>query len=160
LYVDDDELNRHTFTWTLRRAGFQTREAKAGADALRLAAEKPDLIILDANLPDIDGFEVCRRIKGQPTTAAIPVLHMSGVFVRSEDRTHGLEGGADAYLTKPTEPREVVATVRALLRVHQAEGAARRAAHQWQATFDAIHDALCLLDPAGEVLRCNRAMAE
>src|SRR5262249_41333542 len=147
LYVDDDEVNRHALTWMLQHAGFRTREAKTGADALRLAAEKPDLIILDVNLPDIDGFEVCRRIKGQPATAAIPVLHVSGVFVRSEDRTHGLEGGADAYLTKPAEPREVVATVRALLRVRKAEEAARRAAYQWQVTFDALHDALCLLGP-------------
>jgi PAS domain S-box-containing protein len=160
LYVDDDEANRQAFTWILRHAGFQTREATTGADALRLAAEKPDLIILDVSLPDIDGFEVCRRIKAHPATAAIPVLHMSAVFVRSEDRTHGLEGGADGYLTKPVEPREVLATVRALLRVRQAEEAARRAAHQWQATFDAIHDALCLLDPSGQVLRCNRALAE
>jgi two-component system cell cycle sensor histidine kinase/response regulator CckA len=160
LYVDDDENHRHTFTWLLERAGFRTREGRTGADALRLAAEKPDLIILDVNLPDIDGFEVCRRIKGQPATAAIPVLQMSGVYVRSEDRTLGLESGADGYLTKPVEPREVIATVRALLRVRQAEEAARQAAHEWQATFDAIHDALCLLDPSGSVRRCNRAMAE
>jgi two-component system cell cycle sensor histidine kinase/response regulator CckA len=160
LYVDDDEANRHALTWMLRRAGFRTCEAKSGTDALRLASDRPDLIILDVNLPDIDGFEVCRRIKEHPTTAAIPVLHMTGVFVRSEDRTQGLEGGADGYLTKPAEPREVVATVRALLRVRQAEEAARCAAHQWQATFDAIRDALCLLDPVGTMLRCNRAMAE
>jgi PAS domain S-box-containing protein len=160
LYVDDDESNRHAFTWLLQRAGFRTREAKTGADALRLAADKPDLIILDVSLPDIDGFEVCRRIKAHPATAAIPVLHMSGVFVRSEDRTQGLEGGADGYLTKPAEPQEVIATVKSLLRVRKAEEAARQAAHQWQATFDAIPDALCLLDSAGQVLRCNRAMAE
>jgi signal transduction histidine kinase len=85
---------------------------------------------------------------------------MSGVFVRSEDRTHGLEGGADGYLTKPAEPSEVLATVRSLLRVRQAEEAARRAVHQWEATFDAIHDALCLLDASGAVLRCNRALAD
>jgi signal transduction histidine kinase/CheY-like chemotaxis protein len=160
LYVDDDEVMRHAFTWILKREGFRTREATTGTEALRLAAEKPDLIILDVNLPDIDGFEVCRRIKAHPATAAIPVLHMSGVYVRSEDRTHGLEGGADGYLTKPVEPNEVVATVRSLLRVRQAEEAARTAAREWQATFDAIRDALCLLDPQGRVRRCNRALAD
>jgi PAS domain S-box-containing protein len=159
LYVDDDEINRRLLTWTLRDAGFQTREATTGQDALRLAAEKPDLIILDVGLPDMDGFEVCRRIKAHPATAAIPVLHMSGLFVRTEDKAHGLEGGADGYLTKPVEARELVATVRALLRVHQAEEAARTAAREWQATFDAIGDALCLLDAAGSVLRCNQALA-
>jgi signal transduction histidine kinase len=160
LYVDDDEANRHAFAWLLQRAGFRTREAKTGADALRMAEDRPDLIILDVSLPDIDGFEVCRRIKAHPATAAIPVLHMSGVFVRSEDRTHALEGGADGYLTKPVEPQEVIATVKSLLRVRKAEEAARQAAYQWQATFDARRDALCLLNPAGEILRCNRAMVE
>jgi signal transduction histidine kinase len=159
LYVDDDEAMRYAFVWILKREGFRTQEASNGTEALRMAAEKPDLIILDVNLPDIDGFEVCRRIKAHPATAAIPVLHMSGVYVKSEDRTHGLEGGADGYLTKPVEPNEVVATVRSLLRIRQAEEAARTAAREWQATFDAIRDALCLLDPQGCVLRCNRALA-
>jgi PAS domain S-box-containing protein len=160
LYVDDDDANRLAFSMVLRHAGFQTREAATGGDALRLAAEGPDLIILDVNLPDIDGFEVCRRIKAHPATSSIPVLHMSAVYVRSEDKTHGLEGGADGYLTKPIEPGEVVATVHALLRIHRAEEAARTAARHWQATFDAITDAICLLDCEGCVLRCNRAAAE
>src|SRR5207302_1442316 len=60
LYVDDDAVNRQIFTWILQRAGFRTREATTGGGALSaLAAEKPDLIILDVSLPDIDGFEVC-----------------------------------------------------------------------------------------------------
>ncbi len=159
LYVDDDEDNRHTLTFFLEQEGFRTREAATGQEALRLAADKPDVIILDVGLPDMDGFEVCRRIKSHPATAGIPVLHVSGRFVGTEDRTHALEEGADAYLTKPVEPREVVATVRALLRVRQAEEAAREAAAQWQATFDAIHDPLWLIDPEGKVQRCNRAMA-
>jgi PAS domain S-box-containing protein len=160
LYVDDDEINRQALTWILRREGFRTREATTGSDALRMAEEHPDLIILDVNLPDIDGFEVCRRIKAHPSTAAIPVLHMSGVFVSTHDKTQGLEGGADGYLTKPVAPEEVVATVRSLLRIHHAEEAARAAARQWQATFDAIHDALGVLDREGRLVRCNQAMAD
>ena len=159
LYVDDDAANRLVFSMALRHAGFDTREAATGGDALRIAAERPDLIILDVNLPDIDGFEVCRRIKAHPATSSIPVLHMSAVYVRSQDKTHGLEGGADGYLTKPVEPDEVVATIHSLLRIHRAEEAARAAARQWQATFDAIHDVLFVLDRDGRVLRCNRAAA-
>ena len=159
LYVDDDPANRRNFALVLQHAGFDTKEAATGGDALRLAAEGPDLIILDVNLPDIDGFEVCRRIKAHPATSSIPVLHMSAVYVRSEDKTHGLEGGADGYLTKPVEPEEVVATVHSLLRIHRAEEAARAAAREWQATFDAISDAVCLLDAGGVVVRCNRAAA-
>jgi PAS domain S-box-containing protein len=159
LYVDDDDTNRRALSVLLRHAGFATTEATTGREALRLAAAKPDLIILDVRLPDIDGFEVCRRIKAHPATSAIPVLHMSGVFVSTEDKAQALEGGADAYLTKPVEPQELVATVKALLRMHQAEEAARAAAQQWQVTFDAIHDALCLLDEQGRLQRCNRALA-
>jgi PAS domain S-box-containing protein len=160
LYVDDDEANRRAFRWILHKAGFDLREATTGQDALRLAAGgKPDLIILDVNLPDLDGFEVCRRLKAQPETAAIPVLHLSGVFVSAEDRSTALEGGADGYLTKPIEPRELVATVRSLLRLRRAEESARAAAAQWQATFDAIPDALAVLDQDGRLLRCNRELA-
>jgi signal transduction histidine kinase len=139
LYVDDEEVTRRSLTGLLRRAGFATREAATGGEALRLAADKPDLIILDVNLPDIDGFEVCRRIKAHPATAAIPVLHVSGVYVRPEDKAHGLEGGADGYLTKPAEPQEVVATVKSLLAIHRDRAAARAEARQWQATFEALH---------------------
>ena len=159
LYVDDDAANRLVFSTVLRDAGFTTREAATGGDALRLAAEGPDLIILDINLPDIDGFEVCRRIKAHPATSSIPVLHMSAVYVRSQDKTHGLKSGADGYLTKPVEPDEVVATIHSLLRIHRAEEAARIASRQWQATFDAIHDVLFVLDRDGRILRCNRAAA-
>jgi two-component system, cell cycle sensor histidine kinase and response regulator CckA len=160
LYVDDDSLNRLALSGCLQEAGFVTREAGTGREALRLAVEgfpAPDLIILDVNLPDLDGFEVCRQLRADPATASIPVLHLSGFFVDVHDKAQALEAGADGYLTKPADPQEVIATVRALLRTHRAEEAARAAARAWQATFDAIGDALLLLDAAGTVVRCNRA---
>src|SRR5947209_6637319 len=131
LYVDDDAFNRRLFTQYLREAGFRTREAATGNDALRLATEPPDtpdLLILDIDLPDVNGLEVCRRLKADPLTAPLPVVQLSGVYVRPHDRAHALEGGADAFLTKPAEPDEVIATVRALLRIRRAEEAARAAA--------------------------------
>jgi PAS domain S-box-containing protein len=160
LYVDDDAGNRQAFTWIFRAEGFEVREAATGSDALRLAAERPDLVVLDVNLPDINGFEVCRRIKMDAATASIPVLHMSAHYVQSGDRVQGLDAGADGYLTKPVEPQELLAQVRALLRVHQAEERERAAARQWQATFDAMSDGVCLLDRDGRVLRGNRALSE
>ena len=128
LIVDDTEASRYAVSRILRKARFAVHEAATGEDALRLAAEKPDLVILDVNLPDMSGYEVCRRIKADPATASIPVLHLSASFVESEDRSEGLESGADGYLTYPLEPRELIANVRALLRVREAEKAVRAAA--------------------------------
>ncbi len=158
LVVDDDEVKRYTVVRILRKAGFAVQEARTGAEALAPRAERPDLIVLDVNLPDIDGFEVCRRIKADLATAAVPVLHLSTAFVQSEDRAHGLESGADGYLTEAVEPQELIATVRSLLRIRRAEEAARRSALQWQATFNAISDGVALLDRDGRIVRANRAL--
>ena len=157
LNVDDNEANRYAISRMLKRAGFATVEAASGEEALRAVASRPDLVILDVNMPDLDGFEVCRRIKADPHTASIPVLHMSASYILSEDKTRGLEEGADGYLIRPVEPPELIATVRALLRVRSAERWARRAAVQWEATFDAIGDGVCLLDRDGLILRGNHA---
>ena len=158
LFVDDDDANRRLLSWIFRNEGFRVLEAGSGAEALRLSEEKPDLVVLDVNLPDLNGFEVCRLLKARPATASTPVLHVSAVYVNSGDRSEGLESGADGYLVKPVEPREILATVRALLRVHAAEEAARAAAQQWRTTFDAISDPVCLIDAAGNVRRCNKAV--
>ncbi|WP_435017756.1 response regulator [Tundrisphaera sp. TA3] len=160
LNVDDNEANRYAITRMLRRAGFASLEAANGEEALRLVAAKPDLVILDVNLPDIDGFEICRRIKADPATAAIPVLHMSASYILSEDRTRALDEGSDGYLIRPVEPPELIATVKALLRVRSAERMARVVARQWSTTFDAIGEAICLLDPSGRLVRSNRAADE
>ena len=160
LNVDDNEANRYAITRMLRRGGFASIEAANGEEALRLVADRPDLVVLDVNLPDIDGFEVCRRIKADPATASIPVLHMSASYILSEDRTRALEEGSDGYLIRPVEPPELIATVKALLRVRSAERTARVVARQWTTTFDAIGDPVCLLDRDGRVVRSNRAAEE
>jgi len=160
LYVDDEEVNRRAFSWILQSEGFEVSEAATGDEALRLAAERPDLVILDVNLPDINGFEVCRRLKSHPATTTIPILHISAIFVKAGDKKQGLEGGADGYLTKPVDPEEIVAHVRALLRIHEAEETARTIARQWHATFDALRDAVAVLDEHGTIIRCNRALAQ
>ena len=159
LLVDDDVVKRYTIAKTLTRGGYDLLEAGSGAEALRLASSTlPDLVILDVKLPDIDGFEVCRRIKSDPATAGIPVLHISTTFVDIEDKVHGLDSGADGYLTSVAEPMELIATIRALLRARRAEDAATLSSAQWQATFDAISDGVMLLDSSGKVVQANRTL--
>src|SRR5690349_13378279 len=101
LNVDDYAAGRYAVGKILQSAGFDVLEASTGKEALRLAAKKPALIILDINLPDISGIEVCKRLKSNPDTAMIPVLHMSATFVKGEDKIKGLDSGADGYLTWP-----------------------------------------------------------
>jgi PAS domain S-box-containing protein len=158
LLVDDDEAKRYTIAKTLVRAGFEITEAGTGSEALSLVGSLPALVILDVKLPDISGFEVCRRIKSNPATCAIPVLHISTTFVDLEDKLHGLDGGADGYLTNVAEPLELLATVRALLRARRAEDAAQISTRQWQTTFDAISDGVMLLDASGKVVQANRTI--
>ena len=160
LNVDDHDGTRYATTRFLRKAGYQIIEAANGTDALKLAKRSPDLVILDVNLPDIDGFEVCRRLKSDRATSMIPVVHLSATYQDDEAKVTGLESGADGYLTHPVEARVLVAYVRALLRTRQAEANLSAAGRQWEATFDAMNDCICLLDKRQKILRCNTAMAK
>jgi two-component system OmpR family response regulator len=113
LVVDDDPHIRDLLTFALGKAGLATREAGDGEAALAAIAERaPDLVILDINMPRMDGIEVCRRIRAQ---GQLPVLFLSS---RDDeiDRILGIELGADDYVVKPFSPREVVARVAAILR--------------------------------------------
>jgi DNA-binding response OmpR family regulator len=119
--VDDYADSRALMSFVLRREGYVVKEGSTGAEALALAAEQPSLMILDVDLPDIDGLEVCRRLKNTPRTAGITVLHVSAAYRETSDRVRALNGGGDAYLTLPVDRRELLATVRALLRIRRAE---------------------------------------
>jgi serine phosphatase RsbU (regulator of sigma subunit)/CheY-like chemotaxis protein len=127
LLVDDDEAKRYILATWLRRAGHTVTEAITGQEALSMVGAA-ELVLLDVNLPDISGFEVCRLIKSDPRTAAIPVIQVSATAVEVADRAHGLTQGADAYLVEPTEPAELLATVTAALRYFRARQRAERTA--------------------------------
>jgi signal transduction histidine kinase len=122
LVVDDNESNRFAKCAMLRRAGFLVVDASTGGAALDAVRRQPiDLVLLDINLPDMSGLEVCRRIKTDPRLAAMQVLQISATAVTDQDKVRGLDGGADAYLAEPSHPDVVLATLQALLRVRRAE---------------------------------------
>ncbi len=160
LNVDDNDAIRYARTRIMQRAGFDVMEASTGQEALQRAADMPSLILLDVHLPDVSGLEVCRRLKSSPLTRDIPVLQVSATACAGMDRAKGLENGADSYLTEPVEPEVLIATTRALLRAREAEESIRRAAKEWQSTFDAINDGLAVLNAQGQILRCNRALGQ
>lgn len=112
LVVDDEENIREAIAFTLRREGFDILEAENGPDAIELASQNPDVIVLDIMLPGIDGLEVLRRIR---TTSNVPVLMLSAKGDEI-DRVVGLEIGADDYITKPFAMRELIARIRAIVR--------------------------------------------
>src|SRR5450755_3932386 len=103
LTVDDNDAIRYSLSRYLREGGYRVVEARTGSDALELARHDPALITLDINLPDMDGFEVCRRLKGDPATSDIPILHISASCVEPLHKARGLDGGADAYLAEPID---------------------------------------------------------
>src|SRR5688572_27846914 len=155
--ADDRGESREGMAYWLRQAGFDVVEASDTTELLEHIANRADVVVLDAQLPGRGGFEIANMLKSDAATATIPIIHVASGFTTGEWRAQGLEAGADAFLTHPVEPQELIATVRALLRIRAAEESVRTAAEQWAATFDAITDAVCLVDAHGDLQRCNDA---
>jgi two-component system sensor histidine kinase/response regulator len=127
LNVDDYQPSLYARTKVLRQAGFSVLEARDGANALRMVSEqRPSLVLLDVNLPDMTGFEVCKRIRANPGIAGTTVVHISASSSLSQHQVYGLDSGADSYMVEPVEPEVLIATVKAFLRARQAEEALRR----------------------------------
>jgi two-component system alkaline phosphatase synthesis response regulator PhoP len=116
LIVEDDRDIADLVAHYLGKAGFTTQVLSSGREALTaIAAVPPDLIILDLMLPQVDGLEICRAVRNQAKTAAVPIIMLTARGEES-DRIVGLELGADDYIAKPFSPNELVARTRALLR--------------------------------------------
>ena len=115
LIVDDDKDSLKLISTMLQRQGYETKAIALGRQAVDEAmTHKPDLIILDVMMPDVDGYTVCRTLRQNPRTATIPIMMFSAKS-RPEEKVKGLENGADAYITKPIHPAELAAQVAAIL---------------------------------------------
>ncbi len=122
LNVDDNVPARYARTRVLQVAGFDVVEAGCGEEAFKLLdSHSPHLVLLDVHLPDINGIEVCRRIKAQKQYSSTPVLQLSATATSAPQATAALNSGADSYLTEPVDPDVLVASIRALLRIRSAE---------------------------------------
>jgi signal transduction histidine kinase len=127
LNVDDYEPGRYARTRVLSQMGFRVVEAGTGQEALVLAERhKPILTLLDVNLPDVHGFEVCRRLRSNPETAALTIVHISSSSVMGKHQARGLDSGADGYIVEPVDPEVLVATLNAFIRARRAEEALRK----------------------------------
>jgi DNA-binding response OmpR family regulator len=115
LCLDNHEAERQAIAGIFRQAGFEVKWAATGDEAVALARKQPALLFLVAHRPDLNGFEVCRRIRAHPATAAIPVLFLFGSgATAAEERRAREEGGSDC-MTSPVNPQELLARTRALL---------------------------------------------
>jgi two-component system, cell cycle response regulator DivK len=114
LLVEDNELNRDMLTRRLQRRGFEVAVAVNGLEALERARDKPDLVLMDMSLPEMDGWEATRRLKAEPSTCAIPVIALTA-HAMSGDREKALEAGCNDFDTKPVDLERLVAKMQALL---------------------------------------------
>ncbi|QOV38803.1 fused response regulator/phosphatase [Streptomyces ferrugineus] len=144
MVVDDVPASRYAMGAVLRRAGHDVVPVASAGEALieldvRLrAGALPDVALVDVGLPDMSGFELCRRVKARPSTAALPVVHFSATAIEAGDRCRGLDAGADAYLTVPAEPKEIQAVVQAAVRRARRRTATEALAHWLTLLSEAI----------------------
>ena len=119
LVVDDTPLNVKMLADLLTFKGYQAITAASGAEALaKIEAEHPDLVLLDVMMPGMNGYEVCQKIRANPTTAILPVVMVTALDP-GQERVKGIEAGADDFLSKPINQPELLARVRSLLRVKE-----------------------------------------
>jgi len=118
LIVDDEEYIVRSLQHILKKEGYGVYSASNGLEALNLLKSlKPSLIILDIQMPDLDGFELCKKIKSDERTRSIPVILLTAQYLEVNDKITGLNLGADDYMTKPFNTRELLARVRAKIRI-------------------------------------------
>ena len=120
--VEDDTDIAELVAHHLGRAGFDVEVFHTGSDVMeQVRRQQPDLVVLDLMLPGLSGFEICRMMRGESSTATVPIIMLTA-RTEEDDRVRGLELGADDYLMKPFSPRELVARIRAVLRRAQPYG--------------------------------------
>ncbi len=162
LNVDDNDGARYAKNRILQGAGFEVVEATNGTDALELVKRlSPALVLLDVKLPDINGIEVCRRIKANPDSAMVLVLQTSAALTGRADKIRGLEGGADNYLAAPIEADELIANVNALVRMRQTQVELRDSEERFRQITDNIDDVFWMFGvPDGQLVYVSPAYTD
>jgi PAS domain S-box-containing protein len=158
LVVEDHEDNRKSLAFLLAQEGYNVLEAPTGSQGVQLA-RAADLVVLDVRLPDMNGLEVCRRIKADPATALVPVILMSGHYTGSENKAEGLEGGADAYFTKPADPPVLLGQIKALQRIRQTELALLASEERYRRIVETAAEGVWMLDAIGRTTFANARLA-
>ena len=161
LVVDDEPAVLGVFSLILRRAGYEVWEAANGQQCLQMTREKrPDLVLLDVKLPDLNGIDVCRQIKADPALLDIFVVLVSGKAISAADKVDGAETGADDYIVKPVNPEEFLARIRTIVRLRDTTAALRAGEQHYRRLVEILPDAVGMLDLQGRLTTANRQAVE
>ena len=156
LIVDDDRLIRRAQSRLLKRAGYDVLLAKTGDEAIRIVEEsQPDVVLLDVVLPDLDGRDICRRIKADPTLKETFIVLLSGMKTSSSDQADGLTSGADGYIARPISNREMLARVQAFLRLRRAQEAAQQEHQLMTRIVETTPVAITIVNRNGQITFAN-----
>jgi PAS domain S-box-containing protein len=159
--VDDEPGILKLFSTILRGAGYEVWEASSGRQGLQVTRERrPDLVVLDVMLPDLNGIDVCRQIKADAALLDIFVVLVSGKAISAADKVSGAETGADDYIVKPVNPDEFRARIRTIVRLHDTTTALRASEQHYRRLVEILPDAVGLMDLQGRLTTANRQAAE
>jgi len=156
LVVDDKPEILRLFSEMLRVHGYEVLEASTGRRGLQLTRQmRPDLLLLDVVMPDLNGIEVCRRIKADPLLADVFVVLVSGQATGSAERVRGLEAGADEYIAKPVDAAEFLARIRTIVRLRDTHAALRASEQHYRSLVDILPEGVGMIDLAGRFAAVN-----
>lgn len=161
LNVDDNATSLYLVSRILDSNGFDTISASSGEEAIMITHNRHvDLILLDINLPGIDGFETAKKLASDKKTSSIPIVHTSATYTDASHVIEGLQDGACAYLNHPIEPGVLIGTINSLLRFKKIEKEKNEESNICRDTFNSISDGIIVIDEEGRVIKCNDAFLE
>jgi PAS domain S-box-containing protein len=157
LNIDNDNAGRHATSRILKLDGFEVLNAATGHEALRHVETVPDLILIDINLPDISGIDICQRIKANPRLFHIPIVQLSDTYTTGDDRTIGLVDVADGCLTRPLEAPVLISMIKAFLHLKTLEQNLNINEGRFQRVFKITPDAILIVDRGRMITQVNPA---
>jgi PAS domain S-box-containing protein len=161
LVVDDEPAVLELFSMILRRAGYEVWEASNGQQCLQVTRERrPDLVLLDVRLPDLNGIDICRQIKADAALLDIFVVLVSGKATNAADKVDAAETGADDYIVKPVDPDEFLARIRTIVRLRDTTAALRASELHYRRLVEILPDAVGMIDLQGRLTTVNRQAVE
>ena len=160
LVVDDNPAGLYVTSKILTKAGYRVIGAENGDEMRQKLLENPDVIILDINLPDVDGYTLCTEVKENVHTSLIPVIHLSALSTDDSARVQGIQSGSDAFLTQPADPQLLFTTIESLIQIRDAKIALRKSEEKYRQIVELAQEGIWVIDSKAITTHVNPRMAE